>query len=70
MTSGNAYVVYAPKWLPFLHNLGGKSSCSCNILVIVLHNLDRKKHKIRQDRHWTGDPSYVLDEQNFAILPH
>jgi hypothetical protein len=60
ITSGNANVVYAPKWLPFLHNLGSKSSCSCIILIIVLHNLDRKNRKIRRDPHWTGDPETLL----------
>jgi hypothetical protein len=32
----------------------------CNILVIVLHNLDRKNRKIRRDRHWTGDPILLV----------
>jgi hypothetical protein len=67
MTSGNANDVYVPKWLLFLHNLHSKSLCSCNILVIVLHNLDRKNHEIRRDRHWTGDPRVAMCPSGYQM---
>jgi hypothetical protein len=37
-------------------------SRSSGVAAAFLLYLDRKPRKIRQDRHWTGDPSFVRDE--------